>query len=138
MWEEGSRMWPHNENENVHFPNGIRYHVYSIHHEESGFNLHLDLPTVSCSSCVSYPRRSGQIGKSNHLGPIYISFLGRETLVAIATTIGLVLAKEGPRVSMFLVLNHTKSSVTTRFVVIANILDQSVNLSIGQASSSTS
>ena len=37
----------------------------SIHHEKNGYNLNLDMLTISC---VSYPRRSGLVGENSHLG----------------------------------------------------------------------
>ena len=40
-------------------------------YEVSGYNLDLDLLTISCQSSVSYPKRSGLDGKSNHLRPMY-------------------------------------------------------------------
>jgi hypothetical protein len=38
-------------------------HMSSIIYEESGYNLDLDLPTISYKLCVSYPRRNGSVGK---------------------------------------------------------------------------
>lgn len=39
-------------------------------YEESGYDLVLDMLTVLYRSCVSCPRRSGLVVKSNHLRPI--------------------------------------------------------------------
>ena len=43
--------------------------------EESGYNLGLDLLTILLSLHVSHPRRSGLVGKTNHLRPIYLKDL---------------------------------------------------------------
>ena len=45
----------------------------SNNHEESGYYLDLDLLTISYCSGVAYSRRSGLVGKSNHLTPIYLT-----------------------------------------------------------------
>ena len=44
----------------------------SENHEESGYGLDLDQLTISYWLRVSYPRRSGLVGNSNHLRPIYL------------------------------------------------------------------
>ena len=45
----------------------------SKNYDESGYNLISDLLTIFCSLRVSYPRRSGLVGKGNHSTPIYLS-----------------------------------------------------------------
>jgi len=45
----------------------------SRNYEERGYILVLDLLTISYSSCVTHPRRSEIVGKSDHLRPIYLT-----------------------------------------------------------------
>ena len=46
-------------------------HMSSKNYEGSDFSFDWNLLTISYYSRVSYPRRSGPLGKSNHLKPIY-------------------------------------------------------------------
>ena len=42
-------------------------------YEESGYNgLGMDFLIITYKSCVLYPRRSGLVGRSNHLRPTYL------------------------------------------------------------------
>lgn len=50
----------------------IPIHTSSKDHKESGYGLDSRFLTISCRSCDSYPTRSGRVGKTNHLRPIYI------------------------------------------------------------------
>ena len=44
----------------------------SINYMKSGFGLDLEFLTILYQLCVSYPRRSGLVGRSNDLRPIYL------------------------------------------------------------------
>ena len=43
-------------------------------YEACGYSLDLDLLTILYQLCVSCPKRSGLVGRSNHLRPIYLLF----------------------------------------------------------------
>jgi hypothetical protein len=56
-------------------------HLSLKNHEESGYGLSLNLLTISYQSCESYTKRSGLVGKSNHVNPFT---LGMWTMVSIS------------------------------------------------------
>ena len=41
------------------------------YYEETGYNFTLDLLTILYQLRNSYPKRSGLVGESNHIRPIY-------------------------------------------------------------------
>ena len=62
---------PFNEHKNLHFNNIKDVQVSSKIYHKNGDMHNLDMLTILCKSHVSYPRRSGVVGKSNHLRPIH-------------------------------------------------------------------
>ena len=72
-WEP---IWP--SNETLHLDNEQDIHMSSENYEGSGYGLDLDLLTMLYWLRVSYPRRSGLLGKSdNHSRPIYLKFVAK-------------------------------------------------------------
>ena len=57
----------------LHYNNEYDIHMSSKICEESGYYLNLEFVAISYQSHVSYPRRSGLVGNSNHLRPIYLN-----------------------------------------------------------------
>ena len=114
--KETHNVIPLNENKNIHVHNKWDIHTSSKIYNESGYDLDLDLLTVSYHSHVLYPRKKWAGHKINHSMVVYLNV---NPLLGFLTT-----EPQNPKVdvpNLINYLNDTPSGGTLHYTLCEHV-----------------
>ena len=94
--------------------------------EKSGSNHDLDLLRIPYLSCISYPRKSGLVKKSNHSGSLYLSALSTQLVLTIDIEVVSTIWADHPMSLLhisFLVFVLTRQGINARYCIECRLLE---------------